>query len=134
MRAQLCTEVLCSTSVYLSPDLGDCNPRLPIRIHFIPRIENFVQLRHFMQDNSLFRVQYFGARRFIAYSVQRWGWATVSTYVSYAPPHVFLLFYAHSKQLRFCILKPSSNRSPNIFILFQKVKIRYTKRFNSKDK
>ena len=32
------------------------------------------------------------------------------------------------------ILKPSSNRSPNIFTLFQKVKIGHTKRFNSKDK
>ena len=32
------------------------------------------------------------------------------------------------------ILKPSYNRSPNIFTLFQKVKITHTKRFNSKDK
>ena len=32
------------------------------------------------------------------------------------------------------ILKPSSNRSPNIFTLVQKVKFGHTKRFNSKDK
>ena len=32
------------------------------------------------------------------------------------------------------ILKPSSNWSPNIFTLVQKVKIGHTKRFNSKDK
>ena len=32
------------------------------------------------------------------------------------------------------ILKPSSNRSPNIFTLVQKVEIGHTKRFNSKDK
>ena len=33
-----------------------------------------------------------------------------------------------------CILKPSSNRSPNISTLVQKVKIGHTKRFNSNDK
>ena len=32
------------------------------------------------------------------------------------------------------ILKPSSNRSPNIFTIVQKVKIGHTKRFDSKDK
>ena len=32
------------------------------------------------------------------------------------------------------ILKPSSNRSPYIFTLVQKVKIGHTKWFNSKDK
>ena len=32
------------------------------------------------------------------------------------------------------ILKPSSNRSSNIFTLVQKVKIGHTKRLNSKDK
>ena len=37
-------------------------------------------------------------------------------------------------ETRETILKPSSNRSPNIFTLVQKVKIRHTKRFNSKDK
>ena len=54
VRAQLCAEVLCSTSVALSPDLEDCDYRLPIRIHFNPRIGYFVQLRHFMQDNSVY--------------------------------------------------------------------------------
>ena len=39
-----------------------------------------------------------------------------------------------SEKARVYILKPSSNRSLNIFTLFQKVKIRHTKRFYSKDK
>ena len=34
----------------------------------------------------------------------------------------------------YTILKPSSNRSPNIFTIVQKVKIGHTKRFDSKDK
>ena len=44
---------------------------------------------------------------------------------------LFRRFVNHGRHF---ILKPSSNRSHNIFTLVQKVKIGYTKRFNSKDK
>ena len=50
-------------------------------------------------------------------------------------PHKTAIYKAAIQEPnRLYILKPSSNRSPNIFILVQKVKIGKTKIFNSKDK
>ena len=54
----------------------------------------------------------------------------------YLPNSVKLFLFNLEENTLFiqCILKPSSNRSSNIFTLVQKVKIGHTKRFNSKDK